>query len=101
LVEGLQVTSHQYAGGPFSWLSPFSILCGFGLCVGYMLLGASWLIYKTTAEVQSVAPVHSSEAPGRGPRLSRRASRANLPVGRSSDGDGNVGDRGVAQHLSQ
>ena len=50
---------------------------------------------------QSVAPVHSSEAPGRGPRLSRRASRANLPVGRSSDGDGNVGDRGVAQHLPQ
>jgi cytochrome d ubiquinol oxidase subunit II len=55
LVEGLQVTGHQFSGGPFSWLSPFSILCGFGLCLGYMLLGASWLVYKTTADVQSMA----------------------------------------------
>ncbi|TAV98421.1 cytochrome d ubiquinol oxidase subunit II [Rhizobium ruizarguesonis] len=55
LVEGLKVVGHQYAGGPFSWLSPFAILCGVGLCIGYMLLGASWLTYKTEEDVQALA----------------------------------------------
>jgi cytochrome d ubiquinol oxidase subunit II len=55
LVEGLKVVGHRYAGGPFSWLSPFAILCGAGLCVGYMLLGASWLTYKTEDDVQALA----------------------------------------------
>jgi cytochrome d ubiquinol oxidase subunit II len=55
LVEGLQVTGHQYSGGPFSWLSAFAILSGFGLCAGYMLLGATWLTYKASADVQAFA----------------------------------------------
>jgi cytochrome d ubiquinol oxidase subunit II len=55
LVQGLEVSGNQYAGDPFSWLSPFSILCGLGLCVGYMLLGASWLTHKTEADVQGLA----------------------------------------------
>jgi cytochrome bd ubiquinol oxidase subunit II len=29
------------------WLSPFGILCGFGLVAGYALLGATWLIART------------------------------------------------------
>jgi cytochrome d ubiquinol oxidase subunit II len=35
LVEGLQFTDGQYSGGMFGWLSPFSVLCGIGLCLGY------------------------------------------------------------------
>ena len=30
-----------------SWLSPFAIACGLGLVVGYMLIGACWLVLKT------------------------------------------------------
>jgi cytochrome d ubiquinol oxidase subunit II len=46
LVEGLQFTDGQYSGGMFGWLSLFSVLCGIGLCLGYALLGATWLVMK-------------------------------------------------------
>jgi cytochrome d ubiquinol oxidase subunit II len=55
LVEGLQVTNGQYSGGDFGWLTPFSVLCGIGLCLGYALLGACWLVRKCDAEVHDIA----------------------------------------------
>lgn len=55
LVEGLKIVDGQYAGGAFGWLSPFSVLCGFGLCLGYALLGAGWLTYKTASDVQNLS----------------------------------------------
>jgi cytochrome d ubiquinol oxidase subunit II len=55
LVEGLPIENGQYAGGDFGWFSPFAALCGVGLCVGYALLGASWLVNKCEAEVRDTA----------------------------------------------
>jgi cytochrome d ubiquinol oxidase subunit II len=55
LVEGLQVTNGQYSGGDFGWFTPFAALCGIGLCLGYTLLGACWLLKKCDAEVHDVA----------------------------------------------
>jgi cytochrome bd ubiquinol oxidase subunit II len=55
LVEGLQVTNGQYSGGAVGWLTPFAVLCGIGLCLGYALLGACWLAKKCEAEVRDVA----------------------------------------------
>jgi cytochrome bd ubiquinol oxidase subunit II len=55
LVEGLQVTNGQYSGGDFGWLTPFAVLCGVGLCLGYALLGACWLVKKCDAEVHDGA----------------------------------------------
>src|SRR5712664_1492732 len=55
LVEGLQVTNGQYSGGDFGWLTPFAALCGIGLCLGYALLGACWLLKKCEAEVRDTA----------------------------------------------
>jgi cytochrome d ubiquinol oxidase subunit II len=55
LVEGLQVTNGEYSGGEFGWLTPFAVLCGAGLCLGYALLGACWLAKKCEAEVRDVA----------------------------------------------
>ena len=52
LVEGLPVVNGQYAGGNFGWLSPFAVLCGIGLCIGYALLGAAWLVRKCEGDVQ-------------------------------------------------
>jgi cytochrome bd ubiquinol oxidase subunit II len=49
LVEGLPVSGGQYTGGDFGWLTPFSALCGLGLCLGYALLGATWLVRKCEA----------------------------------------------------
>jgi cytochrome d ubiquinol oxidase subunit II len=55
LVEGLAIQDGRYVGGAMGWLSPFALLCGVGLCLGYALLGAGWLTYKTAADVQALA----------------------------------------------
>ena len=55
LVEGLPFANGQYSGGIFGWLSTFSVLCGIGLCLGYALLGASWLVRKCHAECRDTA----------------------------------------------
>jgi cytochrome d ubiquinol oxidase subunit II len=55
LVQGLSFTNGRYTGGEFGWLSPFAILCGVGLCLGYALLGAAWLVMKCEADVRDLA----------------------------------------------
>jgi cytochrome d ubiquinol oxidase subunit II len=55
MVQGLQFTNGQYSGGMFGWFSDFSVLCGAGLCLGYTLLGACWLVRKCESEVRDVA----------------------------------------------
>jgi cytochrome d ubiquinol oxidase subunit II len=55
LVEGLRFTNGQYSGGDFGWFTPFAVLCGVGLCLGYTLLGACWLVRKCNAEVRDAA----------------------------------------------
>lgn len=53
LVQGIEVNARAYAGGWFDWLTPFSILTGVAVVVGYALLGAAWLVMKTAGEVQA------------------------------------------------
>jgi len=55
LVEGLPIADGRYAGGVFGWLTPFAVLCGIGLCVGYALLGACWLVRKCEGDVREKA----------------------------------------------
>jgi cytochrome bd ubiquinol oxidase subunit II len=55
LVEGLPVTDGRYAGSEFGWLTPFAVHCGIGLCVGYALLGACWLVRKSEGDVREDA----------------------------------------------
>jgi cytochrome d ubiquinol oxidase subunit II len=45
----------EYAGGMFGWFSVFSVLCGIGLCLGYALLGACWLVRKRGGVVRDIA----------------------------------------------
>ena len=52
LVQGIEVTDRAYSGGWFDWLTPFSILAGFAVVVGYALLGATWLVLKTEGDIQ-------------------------------------------------
>ncbi len=54
-IQGFAVENRQYAGGPFEWLTPFTIATGFGLVAGYGLLGATWLIMKTEGPLQAWA----------------------------------------------
>jgi cytochrome d ubiquinol oxidase subunit II len=55
LVEGLPFADGRYSGGDFGWLSPFAALCGVGLCLGYCLLGACWLVRKCEGDVRDAA----------------------------------------------
>ena len=55
LVEQLPIANGQYTGGDFGWFSPFAMLCGVGLCLGYALLGACWLVRKCEGDVREAA----------------------------------------------
>jgi cytochrome bd ubiquinol oxidase subunit II len=48
LIQGTKVANDQFAGGPLDWLSPFTVFCGIAVVFGYALLGASWLLWRTT-----------------------------------------------------
>jgi cytochrome bd quinol oxidase subunit 2 apoprotein (EC 1.10.3.-) len=55
LFEGVKVVNGNFAGGPWDWLSWFSIVSGFGVMGGYALLGCTWLVYKAEGGVQGWA----------------------------------------------
>lgn len=52
LVQGIEVADRAYAGGWFDWLSPFTMLTGVAVVIGYGLLGATWLVMKTEGDIQ-------------------------------------------------
>jgi cytochrome bd ubiquinol oxidase subunit II len=51
-IRGFEVAERSFAGGMFDWLTPFSLLTGAALVSGYALLGATWLVMKTTGPLQ-------------------------------------------------
>lgn len=51
-IQGMPVVDRAYAGGPFDWLTPFSVFVGLGLVVTFALLGCTWLIMKTGGPLQ-------------------------------------------------
>jgi cytochrome bd ubiquinol oxidase subunit II len=55
ILQGIHVEGRQYAGGWWDWLTPFSILTGVALVIGYALLGATWLVMKTEGEIRNRA----------------------------------------------
>lgn len=55
LLQGISVTGRAYSGGWWDWLTPFSLLTGASLIVGYVLLGSCWLIWKTEGPLQAHA----------------------------------------------
>jgi cytochrome d ubiquinol oxidase subunit II len=52
-VQGIKVSARSYGGGWWDWLTPFSLMTGAALVVGYGLLGACWLIWKTEGDLQA------------------------------------------------
>jgi len=62
LVQGIPVENRAYAGGWWDWLTPFSVLTGVALVVGYSLLGATWLVLKTEGEIQKRARDYAERA---------------------------------------
>lgn len=46
-IQGVTVENDRFAGGPFDWLTPYTLLVGAGIVAGYALLGGAWLMMKT------------------------------------------------------
>jgi cytochrome d ubiquinol oxidase subunit II len=55
IVQGLQVSGRSFSGGHLDWLTAFPLMTGIAVVSGYTLLGATWLILKTTGETQAWA----------------------------------------------
>ncbi|SFM26671.1 cytochrome d ubiquinol oxidase subunit II [Marinobacter zhejiangensis] len=51
-LSGIEVEEGRYSGGPWDWISPFSLFCGISLTTAYGLLGCTWLILKTDGPLQ-------------------------------------------------
>jgi cytochrome bd ubiquinol oxidase subunit II len=59
-VQGVDIESGAFAGGPFDWTTPFAFVCGLGVVAGYALLGATWLIMKTDGPIADRAARQAS-----------------------------------------
>ncbi len=88
LLQGITVEGRQYAGGWWDWLSPFSLLTGFSLVVGYALLGSTWLIVKTEGELQEHAFRHARLAGIEHRHLHRGGQRPDAFLGKNTTGTG-------------
>jgi cytochrome bd ubiquinol oxidase subunit II len=53
ILQGIRVENGSYAGGWLDWLSPFTVLTGVSLVLGYALLGTTWLVWKTEGSGQT------------------------------------------------
>jgi len=52
LVQGIEIENRAYAGVWWDWLTPFSVLTGISVAVGYTLLGSTWLNLKIEGAFQ-------------------------------------------------
>jgi len=55
ILQGVKVTGRTYGGGWWDWVTPFTMLTGVAVVAGYSLLGATWLLMKTSGELQERA----------------------------------------------
>lgn len=55
ILQGVTVSGRAYGGGWWDWLTPFTILTGAAVVIGYGLLGATWLVMRTKDELQDRA----------------------------------------------
>ncbi|KGE05072.1 cytochrome d ubiquinol oxidase subunit II [Pseudohaliea rubra] len=55
VLQGITVDGRSYGGGWWDWLTPFTLLTGVAVAIGYVLLGACWLVLKTEGEVHDRA----------------------------------------------
>ena len=54
-VQGIRVEGGRYAGGPWDWLTAFSVMTAVALLCGYALLGNTWLFWRSRGALQEKA----------------------------------------------
>ena len=52
LVLELPMDGVHFTGGPLFWVHPLALSCGVGLCIGYAMIAACWLIGKTRGDTR-------------------------------------------------
>ncbi len=52
-IQGFPIAGRAYVGTSWNWVAPFPLLVGVGLIFGYLLQGATWLVFKTEGELQA------------------------------------------------
>ena len=57
-IQGFKVDGRHFVGSSFDCFTPFSLLTGLALVLGYALLGAGWLVLKTDGDIQLRARRH-------------------------------------------
>ena len=57
VLQGIDINlaARSYAGGWWDWLTPFSLVTGAAVVIGYGLLGSTWLIMRTEGTLQAKA----------------------------------------------
>ncbi len=61
VLQGVRVVDRAYAGGWWDWLTGFTLLCGIAVVIGYALLGATWLIWRTEGALQRRSRRHAAQ----------------------------------------
>ncbi|MBT9472572.1 MAG: cytochrome d ubiquinol oxidase subunit II [Pseudomonadota bacterium] len=61
-IQGFKVDGRHFVGSSFDCFTPFSLLTGLALVLGYALLGAGWLVLKTDGDIQLTARRHGRTA---------------------------------------
>lgn len=51
-IQGVTLNGRAFAGGPYDWATPYSLLVATGLLAGYALLGSTYLIWRTEGGLQ-------------------------------------------------
>lgn len=54
-IQGFETQDGVFVGGALDWLTPFTVLTGIGIMIGYALLGTTWLILKSEGCIQAWA----------------------------------------------
>ncbi len=64
ILQGMRFDGLRYVGGPFDWVAPFPLLAAATLLCLYALLGAAWLVLKTSGPLQDKARQWGTRAGG-------------------------------------
>ena len=55
LIQGWPTQAGNYVNNGWHWFTPFSLLTALGVVLGYALMGAGWLVLKSSGEMQDRA----------------------------------------------
>lgn len=54
-IQGIKVSDGRFAGGLWDWATPYAAFLALSVICGYVLLGVTYLIHKTSGDMQAMA----------------------------------------------